>query len=226
MGVFAYLRVSTMRQYDEGNSIEVQEQQIADYAVRHSLVINRYFRDRGVSGSVPLMNRDKGQELLSSLQSGDVVIASKLDRMFRSARDALNVLEEFKNKGVALHFIDLGGDVTNGIGKLVFTILSAVAEQERGRIRERIAEAKQVMRQEGKYQGGKVPFGYKVNSEGHLEEEPIQQRCIEIIKKQDAEGKSLREISEFLKAELKVKISYQGVRRIVLGLRKTDEKSR
>ncbi len=212
-----------MRQYDEGNSIEVQEQQIADYAVRHGMVINHYFRDRGVSGSVALSDRDKGKELLSKLEKGDVVIASKLDRMFRSARDALNVLEDFKLKGVSLHFIDLGGDVTNGIGKLVFTILSAVAEQERGRIRERIAEAKQVMRQEGKYQGGKIPFGYRVNSEGLLAKDDIQQRCIEIIKQKDSEGKSLREISDFLKEELKVKLSYQGVRRILLGLRKTDE---
>jgi putative DNA-invertase from lambdoid prophage Rac len=63
--------------------------------------------------------------------------------MFRSARDALDVLDRLKRQNVSLHMIDLGGDVTgNGISKLVFTILSAVAEAERDRTRERIAEVK------------------------------------------------------------------------------------
>ena len=69
-----------------------------------------------------------------------MVITPKLDRMFRSANDALANLDHMKKMGVHLHMIDLGGDVTgNGIAKLVFTILSAVAEAERDRIRERIS---------------------------------------------------------------------------------------
>jgi len=71
------------------------------------------------------------------------VITSKLDRMFRSALAALEVLGRLKDRGVSLHMIDLGGDVTgNGVSKLVFTILSAVAEAERDRIRERIRDVK------------------------------------------------------------------------------------
>jgi len=68
-----------------------------------------------------------------------VVITPKLDRMFRSALDARGVLGRLKQAAVALHMIDLGGDTTgNGVSKLVFTILSAVAEAERDRTRERI----------------------------------------------------------------------------------------
>ena len=74
----------------------------------------------------------------AAAKAGDVVITPKLDRMFRSALDALDVLARLKDRGVSLHMIDLGGDVTgNGISKLVFTILSAVAEAERDRTRER-----------------------------------------------------------------------------------------
>jgi putative DNA-invertase from lambdoid prophage Rac len=63
--------------------------------------------------------------------------------MFRSTLDALNNLQQFNDSGVSLHMIDLGGDVTgNGISKLGFTILSAVAEAERDRTRERIREIK------------------------------------------------------------------------------------
>lgn len=59
--------------------------------------------------------------------------------------------------------IDLGGDVCgNGISKLVFTILSAVAENERDRIRERIREVKRLLASQGVYGGGRRPFGYDV----------------------------------------------------------------
>jgi len=87
------------------------------------------FVERGVSGSKPLGERPDGARLLAALKAGDVVITPKLDRMFRSALNALDVLGRLKDRGVSLHMIDLGGDVTgNGISKLVFTILPAVAE--------------------------------------------------------------------------------------------------
>ncbi len=221
MNVFAYLRVSTLKQAEDGMSIEVQEQQVEAYANLHNLSVKHWRRDRGVSGSIPLAERFSGKILLEEVQSGDVIIAAKLDRMFRNARDALNTLEHLKNKGVSLHFIDLGGDVCNGIGKLVFTILSAVAEQERTRIRERISEAKEKMRSEDRYQGGKIPFGYRVDSEGKLVEDELQQRCLKFMKVQRDEGHSYREISKRLMTELGVKLSHSGIQKILKGIRKT-----
>lgn len=143
--------------------------------------------------------------------------------MFRNAKDALVTLEALKEKGVSLHFIDLGGDVCNGIGKLVFTILSAVAEQERTRIRERISEAKKQMRDENRYQGGKVPFGFRVNADGQLVEDDLQQRCITFMQSRRKEGLAYREISKRLKDELGVELSHSGIRKILIGDRKTDK---
>ena len=83
----------------------------------------------GVYGPVPLADRPEGWRLLETIGKGDIVITAELDRMFRSANDALGTPEELKDQSVALHMIDLGGDVTgNGISKMVFTILAAVAE--------------------------------------------------------------------------------------------------
>lgn len=66
---------------------------------------------------------------MAAAGKGDIIVTAKLDRIFRSAADALAVLEEFKDQDIALHVIDLGGDVTgNGISKMMFTILAAVAE--------------------------------------------------------------------------------------------------
>jgi len=221
MAVFGYLRVSTARQAEDGLSIEIQEERIEGYARTQSLAVNVWLRDRGVSGGIPLSERAAGERLLREVQPGDVVITAKLDRMFRSARDALNVLEGLKEKGVSLHCIDLGGSVTNGVGQLVFTILSAVAEQERSRIKERITEAKQKMRDDNRYQGGKVPFGYRVASDRSLIPDELQQKCLENMRLRRAEGMPFRKISEYLLRELGVKLSHHGVRTILLGDRKT-----
>lgn len=163
MAVYAYTRVSTTRMADEGLSLDVQDRTVAGYAMMHGIPINHTYVEAGISGSVPLALRPEGKALLDALQPGDVVITPKLDRMFRSARDALEVLDMFKAKGISLHMIDLGGDVTgNGISKLVFTILSAVAEAERDRIIERIATVKSDQKLRGAYLGGKIPYGYRV----------------------------------------------------------------
>lgn len=222
MTVFGYSRVSTTRQADDGISIEVQEEQIRSYAKLNKLNVDLWMRDKGVSGSIELGERKQGKILLQKLKSGDVVICAKLDRMFRSARDALNMLEELKVKGVALHFIDLGGSVSNGIGQLVFTILSAVAEQERTRIREQISEAKNRLRKEGKYQGGKVAFGYKIGKQGKLVKNELEQRCLEFMAAKRDEGMSYRSISTLVKQEWKLNISHNAIKNILSGIRKLD----
>ena len=163
MRAVGYVRVSTEEQASSGVSLEAQQQQITGYAMMKGWQVAEFFIERGVSGSIPLVDRPQGQQLLSTLAAGDVVITSRLDRAFRSAADALSTLEELKERDVGLHMIDLGGDVCgNGISKLVFTILSAVAENERDRIRERIRDAKRHLASQGVYGGGKRPFGWDV----------------------------------------------------------------
>jgi DNA invertase Pin-like site-specific DNA recombinase len=141
---------------------------------------------------VPLAERPEGQRLLAAAESGDVVITAKLDRMFRSAADALVTLEEFKQQEIGLHMIDLGGDVCgNGISKLVFTILSAVAENERDRIRERIRDAKRHMVSQGLYAGGKRPFGWDI-VDGKLVPNAAEQAALERMKAMKRDGATYR----------------------------------
>jgi putative DNA-invertase from lambdoid prophage Rac len=169
MAVWGYVRVSTDRQAEEGESLGAQRRTVEGYAMIHGLSLDQVFVERGVSGSKPISERPEGAKLLASVKPGDVIITPKLDRMFRSALDALDVLAKLKERDVALHMIDLGGDVTgNGISKLVFTILSAVAEAERDRIRERIAEVKRDQKTRGRFLGGTVPFGYRLDEKGEL----------------------------------------------------------
>jgi putative DNA-invertase from lambdoid prophage Rac len=94
MTTYRYARVSTVRQADEGESLEVQERTIAGYALMHGTKADQVFVERGVSGSKPLSDRPQGGALLAAMQPGDTIITPKLDRMFRSTLDALNVLAQ------------------------------------------------------------------------------------------------------------------------------------
>jgi putative DNA-invertase from lambdoid prophage Rac len=128
------------------------------------------------------------------------------------------VLGQLKQRGVSLHMIDLGGDVTgNGISKLVFTILSAVAEAERDRIRERIRDVKSDQRKRNRYLGGIVPFGWHRTEDGALVEDSAQQRVIHHIIKLRRDGLSLRAISAAIAAE-GIKLSHEGVKNVLAGV--------
>lgn len=222
MAVHGYCRVSTDRQADEGESLGVQERVISGYCTMHGMALDQTFIERGVSGSKPLADRPEGARLLASLRPGDVIVTAKLDRMFRSALDALNVLQGLKERGVSLHMIDLGGDVTgNGISKLVFTILSAVAESERDRIRERVRDTKADQRKRGRYLGGTVPFGYRLSDLGELVPDTGHRRNIDRIKALRQEGKSYRAISAQLATE-GVKLTHAGVKKVIERHGSTD----
>jgi putative DNA-invertase from lambdoid prophage Rac len=207
-------------QADEGESLDVQQRTIAGYAQMHGMAVEKVYVERGVSGSKPLGDRPQGAALLAALKPGDTVITPKLDRMFRSALDALDVLAKLKASGISLHMIDLGGDTTgNGVSKLVFTILSAVAEAERDRTRERITEVKANQRKRGRYLGGTVPFGFKVGDDGDLVPVPDQQKAIETMRRLRAKGLALRAIAEKL-TEAGQPISHQGVKKVLAAGRR------
>ena len=216
MAIYGYCRVSTDRQAEEGESLGAQQRTIEGYALMHGLTLDHIYVERGVSGSKPLGTRPEGSKLLATLSPGDVVIAPKLDRMFRSAVDALNCCEDFKKWCVGLHLIDLGGDVTgNGISKLVFTILSAVAEAERDRIRERIKDVKADQRDRSRFLGGKVPFGFDVSPDGALVGNADHQAAITTMQQLRSHGTSFRDISTAVYDQHGIELSHAGVAKVL-----------
>lgn len=196
MATYAYIRVSTQAQADDGLSLDAQKRQVEGHAMIHGFEIAHIYTERAVSGAKPLDKRPEGRKLLQGAQRGDVVICPKLDRMFRSAQDALAVAEQLQNRGVSLHLIDLGGDVTtSAVGKMFFTIVAAFAEFERDRIAERISDVKLNERNKGRFLGGARPFGYQVDKEGNLIPDDAEQSAIGEVIRLRAEGRSYREIS-------------------------------
>jgi DNA invertase Pin-like site-specific DNA recombinase len=217
MAVFGYVRVSTVMQVREGESLEAQRRQVISYAESHGLVLkeSNVFVEAGVSGSVEFQERPEGKRLFDLVTSGDMIIFPKLDRAFRNTRNALNVLHEMKAKNVQVHFIDLGGDVTgNGIGAIVFTILAAFATFERERIATRIREVKQMKKAQGKFTGGKRAFGFDV-IDGIKVPRADEQRIIDEMKRLRGSGSSFRTIESWLSDHKNVKLSFMGVRQVL-----------
>ncbi len=155
---YGYVRVSTDSQAEDGQSLDVQQRQLEGWAMQRGAVLDAVHVEAGVSGAVPFHERPEGGRLWQLAQRGDTLVASKLDRMFRSASDCLAVVEAFKARGVSLFLLDLNGgadDVSgNGIARLFLTIVSAFAEFERDRIGERIRATKQRQKASGEYSGG------------------------------------------------------------------------
>jgi putative DNA-invertase from lambdoid prophage Rac len=214
MRIFGYTRVSTGRQA-EGESLDVQQRQLDGYAMQRGWALHQVFREEGVSGSVPLAERPEGTKLLAAVRPGDAIVAAKLDRVFRSALDALQMVEELQRRRVSLHLLDLGGDVSgNGMAKLFLTIAAAFAEAERARIRERVSQTKRDQRQRGRYLGGKVPFGFDRRADGGLVENAQEQAIIARARDMRANGATLRRIQAAIDAQHGRKLSLDALHRV------------
>ncbi len=177
--ILGYCRVSTQEQAAKNTtSLAAQEQVIRGVAMTRGATSFdiQIFSDPGVSGSIPLDERPAGKELLALAKQGDIVCAAKLDRMFRSASDALVTAERLKENGVKLILFDLGAEpvTDNGMAKCFFTMASAFAELERVRIGERMETGRQQKRARNGHLGGVAPYGFRVvGSKRDSQLEPI-----------------------------------------------------
>jgi DNA invertase Pin-like site-specific DNA recombinase len=128
----------------------------------------------------------------------------------------LNTLHLLKERAVSVHSIDLGGDVTgNGVGAIIFTILSAFASFERERIAARISEVKQMRKAQGYYVGGRRGFGFDV-VDGKKVPNETEQALLEQMKAMKESGSSLRVIHQWLNKERGVKLAYSSLREALL----------
>lgn len=188
-------------------------------------LLQRMFVERGVSGSIAVTSRPEGAKLWAILRKGDTVVAPKLDRLFRSALDALQTMERLKALGVSLVLLDLGTEdvAGNGMGKVFLTIASAFAEAERDRIRERVASTKADQRTRGRYLGGVVPFGFSRGADGELVEVPADQAAIVMAKAMRLEGATFRRIQSAIEETYGRRLALDALHRILTGNREITD---
>jgi putative DNA-invertase from lambdoid prophage Rac len=166
--VFGYIRVSTKDQADSGAGLAAQRQEIEDYYERvykkKGYLWGGIFEDKAVSARKrPFADRPRAQAMMRDLDKGDVVVVSKLDRAFRRTRDLLTTVEMWQEQGVNFYVIQLGLDFSTAVGRLVTTIMGAVAEFEVSQIVERTRAAQEAMKKKGAVLGGRrPPYGSRV----------------------------------------------------------------
>lgn len=143
---FLYTRVSTA---DQTTDNQVREVEAAGFKVDPKRVIAET-----ISGSTAAMQRPGFARLLDRLETGDVLIVTKLDRLGRNAMDVRATVEQLASEGVRVHCLALGGvDLTSPAGKMTMAVISAVAEFERDLLVERTQAGLSRAKSEGKALG-------------------------------------------------------------------------
>lgn len=207
---FLYLRVSTEMQVD-GYSLEAQKNCLKKFAEREELVIAGVYEDAGKSGK-SIEGRPAFRRMLSDIESGagiDYVMVYKLSRFGRNAADILNSLELLQTYDVNLICIEEGIDSSQTSGKLLISVLSAVAEIERENILEQTMNGRREKARQGKWNGGPAPYGYMIKDE--------------ILSINDEEAEIVRTIYD---KYVNTRLGYSGIAKYfnLQGIKKTPRK--
>ena len=139
MAIRYYVRVSSMDQ-------KIDRQLLA-YDKADSIYIDKM---SGVKRDRPELVR-----MLNDLEAGDTVVVKSIDRLSRSTKDLLDIVEQIRAAQANLHILDLKIDTSTPMGECVLTILGAIAELDRKTIKERTAEGIAIAKSQGKYKGRK-----------------------------------------------------------------------
>ena len=174
---YIYTRVSTAIQVD-GYSLDAQRDKLIKYAEYQELDIAHEYSDQGKSGK-SVEGRPEFMQMLEDIKSEkdqvSYVLVFKLSRFGRNAADVLSSLQLMQDYGVNLVCVEDGIDSSKDAGKLMISVLSAVAEIERENIQIQTMEGRKQKAREGKWNGGLPPYGYKlVNGLLMIEEEEAE----------------------------------------------------
>lgn len=175
--VYIYTRVSTSMQVD-GYSLDAQKEKIRKYAEAFDYDVVGEYEDAGKSGK-SIEGRAEFRKMLEDIETCkdgvSYVMVFKLSRFGRNAADVLNSLQLMQDYGVNLICVEDGIDSSKDAGKLMISVLSAVAEIERENILVQTMEGRKQKAREGKWNGGFAPYGYKlVNGELQIAEDEAE----------------------------------------------------
>lgn len=144
--IYGYARVSTKGQDMYGNGLEVQEKQLRENGAT-AIYLESFTGTK--------KSRPKLDELMSVLKEGDTVVVTKLDRIARSTRDGLDIIDDLLGRGVSINILNMGKFDNSPSGKLMRTIFFAFAEFERDMIVERTSEGKELRKADPDWREGR-----------------------------------------------------------------------
>lgn len=155
--VYGYARVSSKSQLD-GNGLMVQLNEIGKIYPNASIYEEQHTGTK-------VFERPMLKRLFSELKAGDILVATKLDRIARNTVEGIRIIEQLFEKGVSVHILNIGLLENTTMGKFFLTVLLAVAEMERNTIMERTREGKEIARQKEGYREGRK----RVYSKEHID---------------------------------------------------------
>ncbi|MEK3749005.1 recombinase family protein [Paenibacillus sp. FSL E2-8871] len=176
---YGYARVSSV-----GQNLDVQFKQLQDYGC------GKIFKEK-VSGRTK--ERKELQAMLKLATKGDTIVVPKLDRLARSTRDALTIIDDLNNREIALVILNMGGDVVNtstAIGKLLITVLSGIAEFEADMTKERQTEGIAEAKLRGVYKGRPKKYTGKHSGLNH---------AVDLFVNRDTNKYTVKQICEITK---------------------------
>ena len=180
--VYLYTRVSTTMQID-GYSLDAQKTKMKAFCDYNEYEIAGEYEDAGKSGK-SIEGRVPFNQMMEDIKSGkdgvSYVLVFKLSRFGRNAADVLATLQVMQDFGVNLICVEDGIDSSKDAGKLMISVLSAVAEIERENIRVQTMEGRMQKAREGKWNGGFAPYGYSL-IDGKLEANEEEAVAIRMI---------------------------------------------
>ena len=196
----AYVRVSTPGQAETGISLEAQEAKLRALASLNDYVLADLICDEGESGRS--LRRPGAQAVLRMVRRGEVdaVLVARLDRLTRSVRDLVDLIELCNRKGVALVSAQESLNTGTAAGRMVVHMLGVVAQWQREDISERTTQALAHIRAQGR-RAGTVPYGYVADEDGRLTEDPAEQDDLAELRRLRATGLSLRATAAELTAQ-------------------------
>jgi len=173
--IIGYARVST-----DDQNLDAQTDALTEAGAE------RIFADK-ITGSA--RKRPELDQLIDQLRDGDVVVVTKYDRLARSLRDLLDIVEAIGDKGAGFRSLAEDIDTTTSAGRLIFHVFASIAQFERERISERTREGLEAARKRGRV-GGRPPALTKAQKD-------------EVRRMRDEEGRKLPEIAELFKVSVK-----------------------
>ena len=158
-----YVRVSTDDQAREGVSLDAQRDRLAAYALAHGAELVAIESDEGLSGKMAPSVRPGLAAALELVRGGkaDGLLVLKLDRLSRSTRDVLDLVDETRDSGWRLVSVSEHLDTGSAAGRLVVTVLAALSEMEREQVAERTSFALDAIAREGRARSYRIPFGWR-----------------------------------------------------------------
>ena len=179
---YIYTRVSTSMQVD-GYSLDAQKDKLRKYADYQDMIIAGEYSDEGHSGK-NIQGRAAFRSMLDDIEAEkdgvSYVLVFKLSRFGRNAADVLSSLQLMEDYGVHLICVEDGIDSSKDAGKLIISVLSAVAEIERENILVQTMAGREQKARNGKWNGGFAPYGYRLEN-GNLEIAEDEAEVIRLI---------------------------------------------